>query len=618
MSLQRKLLWLLLAFVAFCLSLTFGTIYGVRLHVAQAMLDLQQSQSDTTWLEQVRLTARQHGLELREVVIGLRNPDTLDDTRRDDFLAQLHQVARYALEHTNGDDAEATLAVGTDLRSAFNACLEAIQKHDQPAALVSLTNIERNLLPRLNRCLQRTLISINASRSNAVDTVVVANTQILILALLFAVLGIGFILVGTYLIRRWILLPVRRIEDATRALGSGELHHRITPVGNDELGHLAAALNDMADRLNTAQADLSASEAKYRALFTNLRDATLICDAQGRIIECQDGETALLGRLAQECVGSSLLDVCPAGGEVDWSSVLGRILTRNQRVSITDLRLNRQHDPANTAIIDATAFPVQWSGTTYVALVLRDVTEERRSQEQIARIDAMEATVTLARGVAHDFSGLLTAAIGSLSVANSELTSGRPSELVRRALRACGQAVGLSRTLLTFAGGDRGNPEELNLRETVELITQSLDDEQLNNIELQLHLQDVNAYIDRDQFTEIVLNLVKNACEAMPEGGTLDVRLHPAKLLTSQNADGPPTHALLTVTDTGDGISDDVRKRLFEPFFTTKTHGRETRRQRGMGLSVVYAAVKNAGGTIDVQGRPGHGATFRLWLPFPQ
>jgi PAS domain S-box-containing protein len=616
MSLQRRLLWLLVAFAAFCLLSTFGVIYAVHLHVGQAMTDLRQTQSEAAWLEQLRLTIRERYLDLRAFVLANPNAAHPNTAASADVFDQLHQVARYTLQRGSGTAAEELLALGTELRTAFADCARRAATGDAPGAQAALAHIETTLLPHLDEHLRLTLATLNKSRSSAVDTVVVTNTQLLSLAIAVGLLGGGFVLASVYLIRRWVLIPVRQLEAATTALGAGQLDHRVAPGPAHELGRLGRALNDMAEKLTAARAELAASEAKYRALFHSLRDATLICSTQGQIVECQDGETALLGRLERECIGRSIIDVCPVGGTIDWAAIFGRVVTANERVVVSDLRLERAHDPSNSAIVDVIAFPVRWGHDSYVALVLRDVTEQRRSQQQLRRTEAMQATITLARGVAHDFGSLLTTAIGSLSVASAELTEGRPGEMVRRAMQACGQAARLSSTLLTFAGGERGSPEALPLRETIELIMQSLADEQLDNIDLRLELADVTAYIDRDQFTEITLNLVHNACEAMPDGGTLTVRLEPAKLPAATPAEGPPTHALLTVADTGCGIDDDTRERLFEPFFTTKSQG--TKRSRGIGLSVVYAAVMNAGGTIDVVSAPGCGATFRVWLPFPE
>ncbi len=480
MSLHRKLLALLVTFAAFSLIATLGTIYAVRVHVQDAMADLRQNQAVATWLEHLRLTARSRCLALREVTTGLRDVQDLDTVAQRAFFEEMQQVARFTLQHGGGDAAEETLALTAALRTAFEEVHAALQNGQATQARqILITRIEGELLPALDRRLRQTGGMLAEARGSAVDRVVAANTQLLVLAVVVGVLGGGLIAVGTLLIRRWLLNPVRQLEEAAQALGTGDLSHRVALGSRDEFGRLGRALDDMADKLTRTQADLSHSEAKYRSLFSNLRDATLICDASGRIVECHDGETALLARLAGECLGQSLLDICPdeTATHIDWPSVFGRTLTRGERVRVTDIRLQREADNANAAIVDVIAFPVQWGDGSAVAVVLRDVTEQRRSESRLRRTEAMEATVTLARGVAHDFSSLLTSAIGSLSVVSSEIGNGRAAELVRRALRACGQAVTLSRTLLTFAGGERGTPEALNLRETIELIVESLDEE---------------------------------------------------------------------------------------------------------------------------------------------
>jgi signal transduction histidine kinase len=148
----------------------------------------------------------------------------------------------------------------------------------------------------------------------------------------------------------------------------------------------------------------------------------------------------------------------------------------------------------------------------------------------------------------------------------------------------------------------------------VELILKSLDEPFFEGIRLHTSLdQSVSVHIDRDQLTQIVLNLVRNAREAMPDGGDLFVTVEPGTPDPTTELNGPPTHAVLSVTDTGQGITEEVKERLFEPFFTTKVHG--TRRKRGMGLAITYAAVKNADGLIQVDGEPGAGTTLRVCLP---
>jgi len=220
------------------------------------------------------------------------------------------------------------------------------------------------------------------------------------------------------------------------------------------------------------------------------------------VLECHDGDTHLLGEMEQICVGRSLLDIGPQGHAEapDWPALIGQVLTRATQVRVSDVRLRCGANGEKTAIVDLIAYPVEFGHARCVAVVLRDVTERRQLERQTRRAEAMEATVTLARGVAHDFNSLLTSAIGSLSSLKSEMGDGKLADRVRRALRACGQAAGLSRALLGFAAGDRGNPEVLCLRETVELILQSLDEAFFEGIRVRSNLSEsVFVNIDRDQ-----------------------------------------------------------------------------------------------------------------------
>jgi PAS domain S-box-containing protein len=620
MNLQKRLIYLLVAFAGFALAATFATIYAVRWHVAGALTSLQRSMDDAAWIDRVRLEARGQLLELREAVDGVRPVDELYRARRDDFFDELRQVARFALRDSRPAEADELLALTARLAGEFERCAVLVQSSEQARAQEVLRErIERQLLPALDLRLRTARNRLDDSRNRSVDELVATNTQVLILSLVIGVLGVGLVIAGSVLVRRWIFVPIRALHGATRQFARGDLGFRLSLRSNDELGALGEAMNGMAEGLARAQTDLQVSEAKYRSLFRNLRDAALICDARGVVLECHDGETNLLGEIEQIVVGRSLLDARAQGRSElpDWSALIGRVLTTATQVRVSDLRLRCGADGAKTAIVDLIAYPVEFGSTRCVAVVLRDVTERRQLERQTRRAEAMEATVTFARGVAHDFNSLLTSAIGSLSSLKSEIGNGRLADRVRRALRACGQAAGLSRALLGFAGGDRGNPERISLRETVEVILQSLDEAFLEGVRVRTDLgESVFVTIDRDQLTQIVLNLIRNAREAMPDGGELSVAVRPERPESSSDASDPPTHAVLTVADTGCGLTAEVKERLFEPFFTTK--GRGAGRSRGLGLAVVYAAVKNAGGFIQVDGEPGAGTTFRVYLPLAE
>jgi signal transduction histidine kinase len=617
MSLQKRLTWLLTAFAGFGLVVTFGTIYAVRLHVEDAIAGLQSSLDDADWVYGVLLEAREQHVSLREIVDGLREADELYHAERDQFFDELRQVSQFTLAEHRASEARELAELTGRLRQHFEHCLLLARGGRIDAARALLRGpLEAELLPALDERLRQVLGALDDSRSRSVDELVGSNTQVLILSLVIGVFGVGLVAVGTTLVRRWIIAPVRRLSEATREFSGGNLDFRLRSQSQDELGALGRAMDQMAAGLADAQAEIRVSEEKHRSLFRNLRDATLVCDARGQVVECHDGDTNLLDKLAPDCSGRALREFWRRWQSElpDWSTLLERVLTRETQVRLSDLKMQLDGAGEETAIIDLIAYRVEFGHTPHVAIALRDVTERRKLEHQTRRAEAMEATVTFARGVAHDFNSLLTSAIGSLSQLSSEISDGRLASQLRRALRACGQAVGLSRALQGFAGGDRGNPEVLCLRETVELILDSLDEKFFAGIQVHTDLNEsVRAEIDRDQFTQIVLNLIRNAREAMPDGGELHIKVAAARRSSSADSENRRSHALLTVSDAGCGITPEVRERLFEPFFTTKSPG--SRRSRGLGLAVVYAAVNNANGLIEVEGDPGAGTTFRVYLP---
>ncbi len=251
-------------------------------------------------------------------------------------------------------------------------------------------------------------------------------------------------------------------------------------------------------------------------------------------------------------------------------------------------------------------------GSRDVVAPAGDPAVERYMALQASRIEALETALLLARGVGHDIRALLTSALAALAPV-LQLPDAQLAEHIRHAVQSCAAAARLARQFTAPAGASRGQPELLNPAQAIRHLLPSLEELWLERIDTHTALDDrVVVWMDHDQFTELVLNLLRNACEAMPDGGRLTVAVSAGQLPAS-GTDGPPTHAVLTVADSGCGIPSEVQKRLFEPFFTTKPEDAGLR--RGLGLAVVYAAVRNAGGIIDVDSTPGQGATFRVWLP---
>jgi signal transduction histidine kinase/ActR/RegA family two-component response regulator len=255
-------------------------------------------------------------------------------------------------------------------------------------------------------------------------------------------------------------------------------------------------------------------------------------------------------------------------------------------------------------------------------LSVRDVSEReaaetaRRDLEQnLRQAQKMEAVGRLAGGIAHDFSNLLAVILGYSDLLVRDLPSGNPRvrESAEGIVEAAHRAVGVTRQLLTLSRKKLLRPEVLSLNRVVQDLGKLLARAIGERIELSTRLQDGlwPVIADADQLAQVLLNLAVNARDAMPDGGPLSVATGNLDLAEASSDLGLPAgrYVTLEVKDGGCGMTEDVRARIFEPFFTTKETG------TGLGLATVYGIVRQAGGAIRVESRPGGGSTFTVHLP---
>jgi PAS domain S-box-containing protein len=250
--------------------------------------------------------------------------------------------------------------------------------------------------------------------------------------------------------------------------------------------------------------------------------------------------------------------------------------------------------------------------------VIVDITERRALEDQLRAAQRMDAVGRLAGGVAHDFNNLLTAIVGYASLLLADLDEDdlrRPDVLAITS--AADSATVLVRQLLAFGRRQMLRPEEVDLSTVSERVSPMLRRLIGEHIELRTELATGLPAVRADpgQLEQVVVNLIVNARDAMPHGGTVTVRTHET-VITPLEARAhlglqPGQYVVLTVTDTGIGMDRATRERVFEPFFTTKEPGRGT----GLGLATVYGIVKQSGGYIGVTSEPGRGSSFRVLLP---
>ncbi len=276
---------------------------------------------------------------------------------------------------------------------------------------------------------------------------------------------------------------------------------------------------------------------------------------------------------------------------------------------------------------------VQWVGTSTDIHDLKAATESferanhelreemarrQRLEEQLVQSQKMEAIGRLAGGVAHDFNNLLTGISGFSGLLLDDLDSQpRLAEYVREIQSAAGRAAALTNQLLAFSRRQVAQPRVIDVNKTVEELRKMLVRLIGEDVQLVTRLAPEPACVNIDpgQVDQILMNLAVNARDAMPAGGRLEIETAKVELgpdrISSHIGVPPGQYVMLAVSDTGSGMSPEVRQRLFEPFFTTKEMGRGT----GLGLSIVYGIVKQNAGDILVYSEPGLGTVFKIYFP---
>jgi len=253
-----------------------------------------------------------------------------------------------------------------------------------------------------------------------------------------------------------------------------------------------------------------------------------------------------------------------------------------------------------------------------VLVSAHDITARRALEDQLLHAQRLEAVGRLAGGVAHDFNNLLTGIRGyaTFLLAALDADDARRSDAVEIE-KAVDRAAALTRQLLAFSRRQILQPQVLDLAAVIRDLQNMLGRIIGEDVELRIRIDPVHGLVlaDRGQIEQVLLNLAVNARDAMPRGGKLEITLASATITIPDERWfgelGPGEYVVVTVTDTGHGIPENVRAHIFEPFFTTKDAAHGT----GLGLSTVYGIVRQSGGHISVYSEEGHGSTFRIYLP---
>ena len=371
----------------------------------------------------------------------------------------------------------------------------------------------------------------------------------------------------------------------------------------------------MKDERRRTEDELRTSEERFSKVFRaspiGIAVSTL---GEGRFIDANDAFCAMVG-YGPELIGRTTGDLNLWERPADRDEVIAR-LAQHGAVRGVDLKLRRR----DGTLCPVLAFyeRVELGGQLCLLSLVHDISDRAKLEEQLRQAQKMEAVGRLAGGVAHDFNNLLTVILGYGDFVLSELPAGHPSlPHVQSIQHAAQRATELTRQLLAFS-----RRQILELR-TVELNAIVLGMAPLlhrlipENIALRTVLKSgldpVRA--DAGQLEQVIMNLVLNSRDAMPDGGTLTIATDRAQIDQSSIAAHADArvgdYVVLVVSDTGHGMDEQTQNQIFEPFFTTKASGAGT----GLGLATVYGIVRQSEGFIWVDSEPGQGATFKIYLP---
>jgi PAS domain S-box-containing protein len=360
-----------------------------------------------------------------------------------------------------------------------------------------------------------------------------------------------------------------------------------------------------------------ASESRYRRLVENVNDAIITNDPEGRLMFANRRFRDWFGLGDRDIRGMPLEDwVAP-----EWREAVRQDQRRRASGKPASEHLEYEGIRANgTRIwIDALITTVnEGARITGTQSALRDVTERKKLEAQYLQSQKMESVGRLAGGVAHDFNNLLTVINGYSELLDSKVGGdGQLQEMVRQIRHAGQRAAELTAQLLTFSRRQAAQPKPIDLNTVVEESQKMLQRVVGEDVQVETNLSTGLGMIlaDAGQMHQVLMNLVVNARDSMPDGGTLTIEtrnVEPAEGLTMPSQEAPPGRCVcLTVSDTGTGMTEEIRQRIFEPFFTTKEKGRGT----GLGLATVQGIVRQTGGGIVVESEPGLGTTFDIYFP---
>jgi len=431
-------------------------------------------------------------------------------------------------------------------------------------------------------------------------------------------------------------LPRSRIVAKLRQQGSwqGEFEHQkkdgstvsvsslwVALKSKDGVIHSVLQNNSDISSLKRAQDEIAAREAHLRSILDTVPEAMIVIDAKGSVTSFSAAAAQLFGYSPEEVIGQNVKMLMPEPYRAEHDDYVRRYLSTGEARIIGYGRVVRGLTKQGAVFsMELAVGEARSNGQRIFTGFIRDLTTRQKMEDELRQSQKMEAIGQLTGGLAHDFNNLLTVISGNLEMLETTIRDSKQRELLKEAQDAAQDGAKLTGQLLAFGRRQPLNPEPIDLAPLISNFSDLLRRTLGESVELNIRITGSGhrCVVDAPQLQSALLNLAINSRDAMPRGGSLTIEVSKTRLDADYAQMYPEIrigrYVLIAVTDTGSGMSEEVRQRAFEPFFTTKPTGAGT----GLGLSMVYGFVKQSGGNIQIYSEPARGTSVRIFLPLAE
>jgi len=432
-------------------------------------------------------------------------------------------------------------------------------------------------------------------------------------------ISLGILLLGLLInvvLAGSLVRPLEKLTNLTKSISEGNWGHIVETSGASEIRSLGHNVNEMSKAIHEkiteqkrVEQALRKSETLNRRLVEHLPHRVFIKDRNSVYVSCNANYARDRGVTPEEIVGKDDFAFHPAELAESFRADDRAVIETGEMTELEERHfVAGQERWAHTTKV---AYRDEQGNITGVLGVFEDITERRRAEFELQKMQKLQSVGTLAGGIAHDFNNILLGLFGNISLAKGELAKDHPGyALLEESEKSMNRAVRLTKQLLTFAKGGEPVKDAVSLGELVDEVARfdlsgsrvSLDCRQVDNL--------WPAVVDKGQIQQVISNLVINARQAMPAGGCLHIALTNATL-SAEAVHGlrQGNYVKVTVQDEGGGIEPKHLDRIFDPYFTTKQSG------SGLGLATAWSIITKHGGQIGVDSVLGKGTTFTLYLP---